>query len=199
MARPVAESAVQPVPQGLLAAREILIVVGASLLVSLCARFSVPLWWTPVPLTLGNFAVVTVGLALGPRRGFAALTLYLAEGAAGLPVFVPIGPGGIAELLGPTGGYLLAYPFAAMLAGWIAELRPRHFLQLWAGALLAEVAIFLGGIAGLMAVLHVSAGKAMVFGLAPFVVPDLVKTAAAGGAALLLRRFAPRGWLRSSS
>ncbi len=199
MARPVAESAVQPLSQGLLAVREVLIVVGASLVVALCARFSLPLWWTPVPLTLGNFAVVTVGLVLGPRRGFAALALYLAEGAAGLPIFVPIGPGGIAELLGPTGGYLLAYPFAAGLAGWIAELRPRHFLQLWAGALLAEVAIFLGGIAGLMAVLHVSVGKAVLFGLAPFVVPDLFKTAAAGGAALLLRRFAPRSWLRSSS
>ena len=86
-----------------------------------------------------------------------------------------------------------------MLAGWIAELRPRHVVQLWAGAFLAEAAIFLGGIAGLMAVLRVSASRAVVFGLAPFVIPDLVKTAAAGGAALLLRRFAPRGWLRSSS
>jgi len=196
MEKPVAQTAVQPYPQALMVTREVLIAVGASLVVALCARFALPLWWTPVPLTLGNFAVVVVGLALGGRRGFAALALYLAEGASGLPVFASTGPGGIVELLGPTGGYLMAYPLAALLAGWIADLRPRHFLQLWAGAVAAEVAIFLGGIAGLMVVLHLSVSKALWLGVTPFVTVDAVKIAAAGGVALLLRRVGLRHLLR---
>src|SRR5690348_11668897 len=80
------------------------IVLSASLLVALCARVTLPLPFTPVPLTLQNFGVVLVGLMLGSKRSFAALALYLAEGAMGIPVFsLPIG--GIAQLLGPTGGY----------------------------------------------------------------------------------------------
>src|SRR5215467_356222 len=77
------------------------IVVGASLFVALCARVTVPLPFTPVPLTLQNFGVLVVGLLLGSRRGFAALAVYLVEGAFGLPVFNPAGPGGIAQILGP--------------------------------------------------------------------------------------------------
>src|SRR5579864_6649292 len=102
-------------------AAQIAIVVGASLFVALCARVALPLPFTPVPLTLQNFGVLLVGLALGSRRGFAALALYLAEGAFGAPVFNPTGPGGLAQLLGPTAGYLLAYPVVAGLAGLIAE------------------------------------------------------------------------------
>ena len=101
--------------------------VGASCFVALCARVTVPLPFTPVPLTLQNFAVLLVGLALGSRRGFAALALYLAEGAFGLPVFNPTGLGGIAQLLGPTGGYLMAYPFVAFVSGWIAERGSKSF------------------------------------------------------------------------
>src|SRR5260370_5435481 len=92
------------------------LVASASLFVALCARITVPLPFTPIPLTLQNFAVLLVGLTLGPRRGFAALALYLAEGAAGMPVFNPLGLGGIAQLLGPTGGFLLAYPLVAAVA-----------------------------------------------------------------------------------
>ena len=95
---------------------QVTLIVGASLFVALCAHISVPLPFTPVPLTLQNLAVVLVGLLIGSRAGFAALCVYLMEGAAGLPVFTP-GPGGVAQLLGPTGGFLLAYPFVAWLAG----------------------------------------------------------------------------------
>lgn len=188
MARPAAQIAGQPHPQAVTVAKEVLIVAGASLAVALCARFTVPLWWTPVPLTLGNFAVVTVGLALGSRRGFAALALYLAEGAAGLPVFAPTGPGGLVQLLGPTGGYLLAYPLAALLAGWTAERGRRHFLQLWAGAVGAEVVIFAGGVAGLMAVLQLSPAKAALLGVTPFLTVEPMKIVAAVGVTSLLRR-----------
>src|SRR5579863_5503053 len=100
-------------------AKQIAIVVGASLFVALCARITLPLPFTPVPLTLQNFGVLLVGLTVGGRRGFAALVLYLAEGCMGMPVFSPTGPGGIAQLLGPTGGFLLAYPFVAAIAGAI--------------------------------------------------------------------------------
>src|ERR1700682_5109779 len=96
-------------------ARQAALVVGASLFVALCARITIPLPFTPVPLTVQNFGVLLVGMLLGSRRGLAALLLYLAEGAIGLPVFNPIGPGGLAQLVGATGGFLLAYPLVAGL------------------------------------------------------------------------------------
>src|ERR1700692_3311416 len=102
-------------------ARQAAIVVGASLFVALCARITIPLPFTPVPLTVQNFGVLLVGLMLGSKRGFAALALYLAEGAVGLPVFNPTGVGGVAQLLGATGGFLLAYPFVAWVTGYVME------------------------------------------------------------------------------
>ena len=103
-------------------AKQAAIVIAASLFVAVCARVTVPLPFTPVPLTLQNFGVLAVGLLLGSRRGFAALSLYLAEGASGLPVFSPAILGsGITHLLGPTGGFLMAYPLVAFVAGWIYE------------------------------------------------------------------------------
>src|SRR5437879_378386 len=102
-------------------AEQAAIVVSASWFVALCAWVTLPLPFTPVPLTLQNFGVLLVGLTLGSRRGFAALALYLVEGAAGMPVFNPTGPGGVAQLLGPTGGLLLVYPFVETFAGCILE------------------------------------------------------------------------------
>ena len=129
-------------------AEQAAIVLSASLLVALCARVTVPLPFTPVPLTLQNFGVLLIGLTLGSRRGFAALALYLVEGASGMPVFNPTGPGGIAQLLGPTGGFLLAYPFVAALAGWVMERGKASFARAAAAGVLAEVcclrAAFLG-------------------------------------------------------
>src|ERR1700684_2403490 len=92
--------------------RQVALVVGASLVVALCARITIPLMpLTPVPLTVQNLGVLLVGLLLGSRRGFAALALYLVEGAVGLPVFSPTGVGGIAQLFhGATAGVLPAYP-----------------------------------------------------------------------------------------
>src|SRR5215470_7520984 len=122
------------------------IVIGASLFVALCARVTVPLRFTPVPLTLQNAGVLLVGLVLGSRRGFAALALYLAEGAAGLPVFNPHGLGGIAQILGPTGGYLMAYPLVAGLAGFAFERGRRTFARAAFSGLLAEVLLFFCGL-----------------------------------------------------
>jgi biotin transport system substrate-specific component len=162
------------------AARQVAIVVGASLFVALCARLSLPLPFTPVPLTLANFGVLMVGLLLGSKRGFAALALYLAQGAAGLPVFSPAGPGGIAQLLGPTGGYLLAYPLAAFVAGWIAERGAEKFGRFVVAALAAEVVVFAGGVSWLMVLTH-GATQAMSFGLYPFMFAEVMKVAAAAG------------------
>src|SRR4029077_20764968 len=120
-------------------AEQAAIVVSASVFVALCARITVPLPFTPVPLTLQNFGVLLVGLTLGSRRGFAVLALYLAEGLAGMPVFRPTGPGGIAQLLGPTGGFLLAYPFVAWIAGWVMEHGKKSFPRALVAGTLAEV------------------------------------------------------------
>src|SRR5246500_4510498 len=123
-------------------AKQIAVVVGASLFVALCARVTVPLPFTPVPLTLQNCGVLLVGLLLGSRRGFAALALYLAEGAAGLPVFNPTGPGGTLQLFGFTGGFLMAYPLVAGLAGYLMERGRKTFANAAVSGLLAEVLLF---------------------------------------------------------
>src|SRR6202047_1265402 len=112
--------------RGFEAVRQVALVVGASLFVALCARITIPLPFTPVPLTVQNFGVLLVGMLLGSKRGFAALLLYLAEGAIGLPVFNPIGPGGLARLMGATGGFLLAYPLVAGFPGVILGRGPKR-------------------------------------------------------------------------
>jgi biotin transport system substrate-specific component len=164
------------------------IVLGASLFVALCAHVTLPLPFTPVPLTLQNFGVLLVGLMLGSRLGCAALLLYLAEGAMGMPVFNPTGPGGIAQLLGPTGGFLLAYPFMAALAGWIMERGARTFARAATAGLLAEVVLFGGGITWLAVLTH-SFGVALRFGLYGFVFAEIIKIMAAAAIAGRWRRI----------
>jgi len=163
------------------------IVLSASLFVALCARVTVPLPFTPVPLTMQNFGVLLVGLALGRRGGFAALALYLAEGAAGLPVFNPTGPGGIAQLLGPTGGFLLAYPFVAALAGFIFETGKRTFARAAAAGIVAEALLFACGI-GWLSVLTHSFSQAIRFGLYWFVFAEVIKIMFAAAVAVRGRR-----------
>lgn len=185
MTRTTAPALPQTQASGLI--RQAVVVIGASFLVALCARLSLPLPFTPVPLTLANFGVLMVGLTLGSRRGFAALALYLAEGAMGLPVFSPTGPGGIAQLLGPTGGYLLAYPLAAAVAGWIAERGVPRFVRFAVAAVAAEVVIFAGGLAWLLTYTH-AAVRAAQFGLYPFVFAEIMKAMLAAGVAKRFNR-----------
>jgi biotin transport system substrate-specific component len=155
-------------------ARQVSIVVGASLFVAVCARVAIPLPFTPVPLTVQNFGVLLVGLMLGSRRGFAALALYLAEGAMGMPVFSPMGPGGIAQLLGPTGGFLLAYPLVAWLAGYVMARGRKTFLRAAIGGLLGEIVLFTGGLTWLAALTH-SVVQAVRWGLYWFVFAEIIK------------------------
>lgn len=158
------------------------IVVSASLFVALCAKITLPLPFTPVPLTLQNFGVILVGLLLGSRRGFAALALYLVEGASGLPVFSPAGPGGIAQIVGPTGGFLMAYPFVAFVAGWIYERTSRRFAWAAIAGTVAEFVLFAGGLSWLYALTH-SVSIALKFGLYWFVFAEVIKIAMAAGIA----------------
>ena len=163
-------------------ARQTALVIGGSLVVALCARITIPLPFTPVPLTLQNFGVLLVGLLLGSRRGFAALALYLAEGAAGLPVFSPIGPGGIAQMFGPTGGFLLAYPLVAWLTGYVMEHGRKTFSRAAIGGLLGEVVLFTGGLAWLSVLTH-SVAQAFRSGLYWFLFAEVIKVMMAAGIA----------------
>jgi len=161
-------------------AKQAAIVITASLFVDLCARVTVPLPFTPVPLTLQNFGVLAVGLLLGSRRGFAALALYVAEGAFGLPVF-SMGAG-IAYLLGPTGGFLIAYPLVAFVAGYIYEHSSRRFVWGAFSAMVAEVVLFASGLSWLVVLTH-SVSTAIRFGLYWFVFAEIIKVLMAAGVA----------------
>ena len=164
-----------PQERALEASRQVALVVGGSFVVALCAHITIPLMpLTPVPLTVQNLGVLLVGLLLGSRRGFAALTLYLMEGAVGLPVFSPLGPGGIAQLLGPTGGFLMVYPFVAFVAGYIFERGTRSFARGAIAGLLAELLLFAGGLTWLYVFTH-SLAKAAYFGLYWFIAAEVIK------------------------
>ena len=154
-----------------------------AVLVALASQLAVPLPGTPVPMTLQPLAVLLVGGLLGPGVGAASMVLYLALGAAGAPVFTPFGPPGLLRLLGPTGGYLLAFPVAAAVVGWVA-VRGAGWRRLVAGPLLGMVVIYAGGLAQLVA-LTGSARLAFAAGTVPFALGDLVKVLLA---ALMLRR-----------
>ncbi len=169
--------------QGREYAKQAAIVIAASLFVALCARVTVPLPFTPVPLTLQNFGVLAVGLLLGSRRGFAALALYLVEGAFGLPVFSPAILGsGITHLLGPTGGFLMAYPLVAFVAGYIYEHTSRRFAWAALSAAAAEVVLFAGGLSWLAVLTH-SISLAIRYGLYWFVFAEVIKVMMAAAVA----------------
>jgi biotin transport system substrate-specific component len=166
--------------------RAIAVVLGA-LLVAIGAQVALPLPGNPVPITLQVPAVLIVGGLLGPRFGAASLVLYLAMGAAGLPVFAPVGVPGAARLIGPTGGYLLAYPLAAGLVGLIV-VGGRSWARLALAVVVGLVTIHAGGVSHLM-VLGGNASEALRLGSLPFLVNDLLKLAFA---ALIIQRFGPK-------
>src|SRR2546425_7805287 len=161
--------------------------VGGAVLVAAAAQVSIPLLGTPVPMTLQPMAVLLVGGLLGPRLGALSMILYWAMGAAGLPAFTPTVPlFGIARLLGPTGGYLLAYPIAAYAVGRLTAVPPLRGAERgsgggdWAraalGVFLGLVLIHLGGLAQLL-ILTGNLSAAARFGTLPFLLGDLVKIA----------------------
>ncbi|WP_269931784.1 biotin transporter BioY [Aminobacter sp. HY435] len=153
---------------------DVVAVVAGSLLLTLSAKVQVPFY--PVPMTMQTFVVIGLGLALGPVRGLAALALYLAQGALGLPVFsgTPERGIGLAYMAGPTGGYLAGYLLAVPLAGWLAGRGwDRNVFSAMLAALLAAAVIYIPGLLWLGSL--VGFDQVLAFGLYPFIPGDIAK------------------------
>ncbi len=155
-------------------------VVGFSLLTALLAQIRIPLPFTPVPLTGQTFAVLLSGAVLGNRRAFLSQGLYLAAGAAGLPVFAG-GAATVAYLLGPTAGYLWSFPLAAGLLGWLVERgAARRGWTLVLSLVVSDAVILAAGALWLHNILGVASRQTGLQGLYPFVVADVLKVALVG-------------------
>ena len=183
-------------------AADALRIAAANILLVLCAHIVIPLPWTPVPVTGQTFGVLFVAVLLGARRGAITLILYLLEGAAGLPVFQPLGLPGLARFAGPTAGYLFSYPLAAFVTGWLVErgakIRDSRVggsrlaaLSLVGALISGEAIIFACGCAWLALFLGMGWSVALSQGALPFVSGEIIKMAlivvAAGGLHLARR------------
>ena len=154
-------------------------VVFVTLLTIVAAQVSIPLPFTPVPFTLQPMVVLLGAAALGSRLGASSQILYLALGIVGMPVFAasPVLPQGIARLLGPTGGYLMSYPFAAFVTGYLAERGlDRRYLTSVSAMAAGLAVIFICGVLWLaFGVPHAGLSAAVASGLVPFLPADIVK------------------------
>src|SRR5487761_53425 len=158
----------------------VLIALGAGLLAG-SAQLSLALPFTPVPITGQTFAVLLVGASLGTVRGATSALLYLLLGVAGAPVYAH-GAEGFAVITGASGGYLVSYPFASALTGWLAERRwDRRFSSAVGAMLTGNVLIYLVGLPWLAVVLHTGLEKTFELGLYPFVPGDTLKLYLAAG------------------
>jgi biotin transport system substrate-specific component len=165
------------IPGGLV--RSIALVVGGAIFVGLTAQVVIPLWFTPVPLTLQTFSVLLVGAALGSTRGLASMALYLLAGLAGVPWFQQASSG-----VTPTIGYLVGFIAAAWLVGFLAERRGDRTLLRAAGLMvLGNLVIYVFGVAGLLVMTPYDLPTAIAKGVLPFLLGDAIKIAFA--AALL--------------
>jgi biotin transport system substrate-specific component len=166
------------------------VVVLAAALTGLAAQFTTAVPFTAVPFTLTPIAVLLTGAVLGSRLGAASQVLYVAAGLAGLSVFSPSAtlPPGLLRVLGPTGGYIMAYPVAAFVAGWLSERGWDRRYVSSLGAMLAGLAvIYAGGVSWLALAFVHSLSGAVTAGLAPFAALDVLKLIAA---AMIL----PQAW-----
>lgn len=153
--------------------RDIILILAGSVFVALMAQVSVPLPFTPVPVTGQTLGVALVGALLGSKRGTLALLTYLAEGAAGLPVFAG-GARGLDKFAGPTGGYLIGFLVAAFVVGWLCEKGwDRRFLSAVPAFLLGDSMVFLFGLPWLAR--FVGTEKVFAMGLIPFIPGDIIK------------------------
>ncbi len=151
--------------------RNAALILLASFLICLSGRLSLPLWFTPVPLVLQNTTVLLIAALLGSRRGTAATLTFLLQGAIGLPVFA-LGQAGLPILLGPRGGYLIGYLIASFITGYFAEKNKPT-----TAFLLGNLTIYFCG-AGYLST-FVGLDKALLLGVAPFLLGDLLKALAA--------------------
>lgn len=169
---------VKPVRNSSIAVYNACLVLGGSIILAVSAQIAFPLPFSPVPISLQTMAVLSIGVLLGAKRAFLAVSLYLLEGICVLPVFAN-GASGIVYLLGATGGYLLGFIPAATLVGWMAEKKmDRKFRSALLAMLLGEVVIFSCGIAWLAIIF--GGEKALLFGLFPFIPGEIVKIILAG-------------------
>jgi biotin transport system substrate-specific component len=161
----------------------VLVVLGAAFTAAL-AQISVPLW--PVPITGQTLAVLLVGASLGSVRGGLALIAYAAAGVVGLPVFAPEDDGshvtGWTAILGPTGGYIIGFIFAAAFVGWLSERQwDRKLLKAALTFLGGSLVVFAFGLPWLAFVLGTDLDTTLQYGLYPFIVGGIIKTAIAAG------------------
>ncbi len=170
------------------------VILAGSALLAVCAHLALPLWFTPVPLTVQPFAVLLLGLLLTPRMAAATLCAYLAEGASGLPVFAPVPAitSGLAHLLGPTGGYLMAYPIAAVLISLLFRRRSPTFPMALASAALGDLLILLCGALWIAFLTHVPVRTIPALAVLPFLPGDALKVAAAASLAAGFQRIRTR-------
>jgi biotin transport system substrate-specific component len=159
-------------------ARRVARIFAFVLFAAIGAQLAVRLPWTPVPVTMQTLFVVLAGVVLGPRDGFYAMIGYLALGAAGAPVFAGFSFGPLA-LVGPTGGYLLAFPVAALVAGSISEKSGRSLYGIFAGVLSGSALILFSGTLYLIAMTGMSVRTALALGVTPFIAGDIFKIVAA--------------------
>jgi biotin transport system substrate-specific component len=151
-------------------------------LTAAAAQISIPLPFTDVPFTFQPMVVLIGGLALGPRLAVASQILYLAAGIAGLPVFAasPALPQGAARLFGPTGGYLMAFPLAAFVTGYLGRRGfDRRYLTSFLAMCAGLAVVFIGGVLWLS--LIVGLHGALVGGFYPFVIKDTITLVLAAG------------------
>ena len=169
--------------------RATFLALAGTALIWLSAKVQVPFY--PVPITMQTFVVLAIGMAYGWRLGGATLLLYLAQGAAGLPVFAK--GGGIAYMMGGTGGYLLGFVLAAALVGWLAERGwDRNVATTALAMLIGSVVIYLPGLLWLGAIFTWEK-PILEWGLYPFLIGDAFKLALAA-AVMPLAWKAVRRW-----
>ena len=165
--------------------RQVGLVIAFSLITALAAQIVIPIG--PVPITGQTFAVLLTGALLGPRLGAMAMIAYLIEGASGLPFF-SLGHGGLLHLMGPTGGYLVAFPAAAYITGAFAEHDwDRRFFSAAAAMAIGSVVIMLSGWAWFSVLMHTSPMLTVYATVIKFIPGDIIKITLA--AAVL-----PSGW-----
>jgi biotin transport system substrate-specific component len=157
------------------------VVIAGTLFLAVCSHASLPLPWSLVPLNLQPFGVLLLALLLGPGLGAATAAAYLLEGAIGLPVFSPHGPGGVAQLIGPTGGYLMSYPLAAYVCGKLGS--SKKFYSGLMGAIAGDALVLLAGVAWLALLTHGAWTTAFFLGVSPFLAGDFLKCVAAAALA----------------
>lgn len=158
--------------------RAVTLVVAGSIALWISAKVQVPFW--PIPATLQSLVVIMIGVSFGSRLGLATVLAYLAQGAAGLPVFAGTPEKGIGLLYmtGPTGGFLLGFAVAAFVVGWLVERgHGRGVLSMLGVAFVGNALVYAFGLPWLASLIGMQ--KAVTFGALPFLLSDVVKIALA--------------------